>query len=127
MKSIVLYLHVHQPYRIRHYSMFDTGVRHDYFDADWEANENNQKILSKVAEKSYLPTNDRLLKLLKKFPDFKLSLSLSGVLLEQLEAWAPDVLKSFQKLVKTGRVEIVAETYHHSLAFFYSRSDPELL
>ena len=126
MKSIVLYLHVHQPYRIRHYSMFDTGVRHDYFDADWEANENNQKILSKVAEKSYLPTNDRLLKLLKKFPDFKLSLSLSGVLLEQLEAWAPDVLKSFQKLVKTGRVEIVAETYHHSLAFFYSRSEFEV-
>ncbi len=126
MKSIVLYLHVHQPFRIRHYSIFDSGTKHDYFDAEYEANESNQKILAKVAEKSYLPANEHLLKLLKKYPDFKLSLSMSGVLLEQLEEWAPDVLKSFQALVATGRVELVAETYHHSLAFFYSRSEFEI-
>lgn len=126
MKSIVLYLHVHQPYRIRNYTIFDCGSRHDYFDANWEANESNQKILAKVAEKSYIPTNKRLQKLLNKYPDFKLSLSMSGVLLEQLEAWSPEALKSFQQLVDSGRVEIVAETYHHSLAFFYSRSEFEI-
>lgn len=123
MKSIILYLHVHQPFRIRHYTIFDTGQKHDYFDANWEANESNQKILDKVVSKSYLPTNTRLLKLLKKYPDFRLSLSMSGVLLEQLEAWAPEALSSFQQLTDTGRVEIVAETYHHSLAFFYSQSE----
>ncbi len=64
MKSIILYLHVHQPYRIRHYTIFDSGIKHDYFDANWESNENNQKILAKVAEKSYLPTNKKLLALL---------------------------------------------------------------
>jgi alpha-amylase len=124
-KSISLYMHVHQPYRIRHYTIFDSGVNHNYFDASWESPENNKRVLLKVAEKSYLPTNERLLKLLKKYPEFKLSLSMSGVLLEQLEAWSQESLKSFQELVATGRVELVAETYHHSLAFFYSRSEFE--
>ena len=123
MKSIIFYMHVHQPFRIGHYTIFDTGNRHNYFDADWDSNENNQKILKKVAEKSYIPTNDRLLKMIKKHPEFKLSLSMSGVLLEQLEAWAPEALASFQELISTGSVELVAETYHHSLAFFYSRSE----
>lgn len=118
-------MHVHQPYRLRHYTIFDSGVNHDYFDAPWDSRENNKKVLLKVAEKSYLPTNARLLQLLKKYPEFKVSLSMSGIILEQLEAWAPDVLYSFQELVATGRVELVAETYHHSLAFFYSRSEFE--
>lgn len=126
MKSIVLYMHVHQPFRIRHYSIFDTGISHDYFAADWDSKESNEKILAKVAEKSYLPTNERLFKLLDKYSEFRLSLSISGVLLEQLELWAPKVLKSFQKLVATGRVELIGETYHHSLAFFYSRSEFEV-
>jgi len=125
MKSIVLYLHVHQPYRIRHYTIFDTANRHDYFSANWDDRESNERILQKVSEKSYLPTNSHLLKLLNDYPEFKLSLSMSGVLIEQLENWAPEALKSFQQLVDTGRVEIVAETYHHSLAFFYSRQEFE--
>lgn len=126
MKAIVLYLHVHQPYRIRHYSIFDAGLQHDYFDAAYDSPESNERILHKVAEKSYLPTNARLLKLLKAHPQFKVSLSISGTVLEQLEQWSPDALRSFQELVKTGQVEIVGETYHHSLAFFYSRAEFEM-
>jgi alpha-amylase len=64
-KAIVLYLHVHQPYRIRHYTVFDTGSKHDYFDALIDDKTSNERILKKVVEKSYLPTNKRLLKLLK--------------------------------------------------------------
>lgn len=119
-KAINLYLHVHQPYRIRHYTVFDASQRHDYFDAPYGHRTNNQNILHKVAFNSYLPTNQKLLELLEHYPEFKLSLSMTGTLLEQLERWSPKVLKSFQDLVGTGRVEIVAETYHHSLAFFYS-------
>jgi len=58
-------------------------------------------------------------------PGFKVSLSITGTVLEHLEKWSPDALRSFQELVATGQVEIVAETYHHSLAFFYSRSEFE--
>jgi alpha-amylase len=62
---------------------------------------------------------------MNKHPEFKLSLSITGTVLEQLELWAPEALRSFQELCATGRVEIVAETYHHSLAFFYSLSEFE--
>jgi len=124
-KAIVLYLHVHQPYRIRHYTIFDAGQNHDYFNASYESRESNERILQKVAEKSYLPTNARLLELLHTHPEFKVSLSITGTVLEQLEKWSPEALKSFQELTATGQVEIVAETYHHSLAFFYSRSEFE--
>jgi alpha-amylase len=125
-KAIVLYLHVHQPYRIRHYTVFDTAVSHDYFDAAYDDQESNERILHKVAEKSYLPTNARLLQLLQDNPQFKISLSITGTVIEQLEKWSPQALESFKDLCATGRVEIVAETYHHSLAFFYSRAEFEM-
>lgn len=124
-RAIVLYLHVHQPFRVRHYTIFDAGVRHDYFNAEADSNQDNYKIVRKVAEKSYLPTNQILMKMFAAHPEFKLSLSISGTALEQFEAYAPDVLDSFKQLVATGRVEILAETYHHSLAFFYSRNEFE--
>lgn len=125
MKSIVLYLHVHQPFRIRHYTIFDAGQRHNYFDAPYDHRTNNQRIMHKVAEKSYIPTNRRLLKLLNAHPEFKVSISITGTVLEQLERWSPAVLHSFQDLTATGRVEVVGETYHHSLAFFYSLAEFE--
>lgn len=124
-KAIVLYLHVHQPYRVRHYTIFDAGVDHRYFDAPYDDRTNNERILRKVAQKSYLPTNQKLLELLHRYSDFKLSLSITGTVIEQLEQWEPQVLQTFKDLVATGRVEIVAETYYHSLAFFYSRSEFE--
>ncbi len=124
-RAIVLYLHVHQPYRVRHYTMFDTGTNHDYFDTYPGDRTNNADIVRKVAHKSYLPTNDRLMSMLQVNPKFKLSLSITGTVLEQFEQYAPDVLDSFKRLVDTGRVEIVAETYHHSLAFFYSKTEFE--
>lgn len=124
-KAIVLYLHVHQPYRVRHYSVFDIANKHDYFEAEYDDRTNNERIIHKVAEKSYLPTNQHLLELLHEHPEFRLSMSITGTIIEQLERWAPHVLQSFKDLVDTGRVEIVAETYHHSLAFFYSRTEFE--
>lgn len=124
-KAIVLYLHVHQPFRIRHYTIFDAAQNHNYFDADYDDRTNNERIVHKVADKSYIPTNRKLLELLNRHPEFRLSMSITGTVLEQLEAWAPAALKSFQELVATGRVEIVAETYHHSLAFFYSQVEFE--
>ncbi len=124
-KAIVLYLHVHQPFRVRHYSIFDIAKQHDYFDAEYNDRTSNQQIIDKVSEKSYLPANKHLLQLLNEHPEFRLSMSITGTIIEQLERWAPHVLQSFKDLVNTGRVEIVAETYHHSLAFFYSRTEFE--
>ncbi len=126
MRGITLYLHVHQPWRIRKYSIFDTAEKHDYFnEPDFDTDRNNERVLRKVADKSYRPMNALLEKLLATHPDFKVSLSITGTFMEQAEAWAPDVIASFQRMVKTGRVEIVSETYYHSLAFFYSPKEFE--
>jgi len=124
-RGIVLYLHVHQPWRVRDYTVFDTGVDHEYFNDGTVPDRNNREIFLKVADKSYRPMNELLQKLLGTHPEFKVSLSITGTFLEQAEAWAPEVIESFRKLVQTGRVEIVSETYYHSLAFFYSRSEFE--
>jgi alpha-amylase len=125
-RGITLYLHVHQPWRIRQYSIFDTAMHHDYFDEKaMDTDRNNERVLRKVADKSYRPMNALLEKLLHKYPDFKVSLSITGTFIEQAEKWAPDVLDSFKRLVTTGQVEIVSETYYHSLAFFYSREEFE--
>lgn len=120
MLSVCPYFHVHQPYRIKPYRVFDIGNDNQYFNDAGETDLNNRKIIEKVAEKSYRPMNAVLADLLEQHPDFKFALSFSGTVLDQFEEYAPDVLESFQKLVATGRVEILADTYHHSLAFFYS-------
>jgi alpha-amylase len=125
-RGIVLYLHIHQPYRVRKYSVFDTADKHDYFnDPDYQTSRNNEQVFKKVADKSYRPMTALLEKMLVTHPDFKLSLSITGTFIEQAQSWAPDVIETIKRMVETGRVEIVAETYYHSLAFFYSRDEFE--
>ncbi|OGG66885.1 alpha-amylase [Candidatus Kaiserbacteria bacterium RIFCSPLOWO2_02_FULL_45_11b] len=120
MLSVCPYFHVHQPYRIKQYRVFDIGNDNEYFNDSSETDLNNRRIVEKVANKSYRPTNKILQELLDNHPGFKFALSFSGTVLDQFEAYAPDVLESFQKLIASGRVEVLADTYHHSLAFFYS-------
>ena len=124
-RGITLYLHVHQPWRIRQYSIFDVASNHDYFSGGNNVAQNNEQIFHKIAEKSYLEMNNVLEKLLNQYPDFKLSLSISGVFLEQAEQFNPEVIRSFQRLVATGKVEILASPYYHSLSFFYSQREFE--
>lgn len=125
MSSICLYFHVHQPLRIKKYRIFDVGHDHEYFNDRSDAKLNNRKVLEKVARKSYLPTNEVIYRLLKNIPEFKVSYSFSGIILEQLEEFFPEVLDSFRRLIDTGKCEVLSETYHHTLAFFYSRAEFE--
>ncbi len=118
MVEVCLYFQVHQPYRIRNYSVFEIGTSHDYFD-----HTKNGEVMRKVAAKCYLPANQLLLELLETHPGFKVSFSFSGTALEQFQQYAPEVLTSFKKLAATGKVEILDETYYHSLAFLYSKEE----
>jgi alpha-amylase len=120
MLTVCPYFHVHQPYRVKRYRVFDIGQDNQYFNDGGESDLNNRKIVEKVANKSYRPTNKILQELLDTHPEFRFALSFSGTALDQFEAYAPDVLESFKRLVDSGRVEILADTYYHSLAFFYS-------
>ena len=83
MVSVCFYFQVHQPFRLRKYSIFDIGSS-DYFEEKHHLKLNNEAVLRKVANKSYLPANKLMLDLLKRHPEFKLSYSLSGTVLEQL-------------------------------------------
>lgn len=111
-KSICFYFQVHQPYRLRTYRFFEIGKKHYYYD-DF----NNRMYMRRVAEKCYLPMNELLMRQFEKFGDkVKVAFSFSGIAIEQMQQYAPDVLESFQKLVATGNVEVLSETYAHSLA-----------
>lgn len=100
--------------------MFDVGRDHNYFDDENLKEKGTRAVIEKVARKCYLPTNEILLDLIRHNPEFKISYSFSGTALEQMEKFAPEVLESFVKLVKTGNVEVLDETHYHSLSFFYS-------
>lgn len=121
--SICPYFHVHQPFRIKRYRIFDIGNDHEYFNDSSGTDLDNKWIMKKVAEKSYLPTTAVLQELLDRHPEFRFALSFSGVVLDQMEQFTPEVLEAFKKLVASGRVELLADTYHHSLAFFYSERE----
>ena len=117
MASVCFYFQAHQPFRLRHYTVFDQDDK--YFD-DFK----NAEICRKVAEKCYLPSNLLLLDLIKKYKGrFRISYSITGVLLEQFELYAPQVLATFQDLAATGCVEFLGETYYHSLSFLYSQNE----
>lgn len=119
MRTVCFYFQVHQPFRIKPYRFFDIGEDHFYWD-DYL----NRNVIRKVAQKCYLPMNALLLDLIQHYQGkFKVAFSISGTCLDQLEAYAPDVLQSFQKLVATGHVELLNETYSHSLAALKSKEE----
>lgn len=121
MRTICFYFQVHQPFRLKRYRFFDIGNDHYYFN-DFE----NKSIMRKVAEKCYLPANQTFLDLINEYGDnFKIAYSISGVAIDQFEMYAPDVLESFKRLVATGKVEILEETYSHSLSALKSREEFE--
>jgi len=120
-KAICFYFQVHQPFRLKRYKFFDIGNDHYYYN-DFE----NRNIMRKVAEKCYLPTNQVFLDLIQEYGDrFKIAYSISGVAIDQFEMYAPDVLESFKRLVATGNVEILSETYAHSLSALKSYEEFE--
>ena len=117
MASVCFYFQAHQPDRLRHYQIFETDSR--YFD-DYK----NELICKKVAQKCYLPANKLFLELIKRFEGrFKVSYSLTGVLIEQLMKYCPEVVDSFVDLAETGCVEFLGETYYHSLSYLYSKKE----
>ena len=119
MVSVCFYFQVHQPYRLKKYSIFDIGQGRDYFDS-----KKNEEILKKVSHKCYLPTNNLIYYLIQETDGkFKVSYSITGIVADQFKEYAPEVLDSFEDLVATGCVELLDETYYHSLAALYSEKE----
>ena len=112
MKTICLYFEIHQIIHLKRYRFFDIGTDHYYYD-DYA----NETSISNIAENSYIPALKTLIDMARKSEGaFKVALSLSGVGLEQLERYAPQVIDLLQELNGTGCVEFIAEPYSHGLA-----------
>ena len=119
MPDICLYFQVHQPYRLKKYTIFNADSDQYYFDE-----EKNRQIMQDIARHCYLPANKLILDMIKKYKDkFKVSYSITGTALEQFQKYAPEVLASFRALALTGCVEFLSETYYHSLAANFSREE----
>ncbi|MGB8358453.1 MAG: alpha-amylase [Bacteroidales bacterium] len=117
-KAICLYFQVHQPFRLRRYRFFEMGHEHYYYD-DFM----NESILRKISSDCYLPANRILLDLIRKHKGkFRVTFSLSGIVIDQFRLYAPEVLASFKELAETGCVEFLAETNSHSLASLMDRA-----
>jgi len=118
MKTICFYFQIHQPFRLKRYRFFDIGNDHYYYD-DFQ----NEEIIRRIAERCYLPANRAILEMIKSSGGkFKVTFSISGTALEQMEIYTPELIDSFKELVATGNVELLSETYAHSLS---SLGDPE--
>jgi alpha-amylase len=119
MINLVFYFQVHQPYRIKNFSVLDIGKGKDCFDEEL-----NAQIMRKVANKCYLPANKLMLELIDKYEGkFRVAYSITGTAIEQFRKYCPEVLYSFRDLAKTNCVEFIGETYYHSLSFLYDKEE----
>lgn len=111
MKTICFYFQIHQPLRLKRYRFFNIGDDHYYYD-DFS----NEDFMQQVVQSSFVPANRLLLEMIKEYKGkFKVAFSISGVALDQLEIYAPEVIDGFKELVDTGCVEFLSETDGHSL------------
>jgi len=121
MKNICFYFEIHRPVRLKRYRFFDIGNDHYYYD-DFQ----NEDRIRFLAEQSYLPANKAIYEMIRNSNGkFRCTYSFSGIALEQLEQYAPEVIDSFIELAKTDCVEFLAETYAHSLASIYDYNEFE--
>ncbi len=119
MVNLCPYFQVHQPDRLRDYKILEVGRSPFYLDEVA-----NAKILQRIASLCYRPMTALLKKLIDQTGGrFKCAFSLTGNFIEQCERFDPTLLDSFRELFQTGSVELLAETYHHSLAFLFSKGE----
>ena len=126
MTLVSLSFEVHQPLRLKKNFFWDgsplkevvCNLRDFYFD-----DSENRRIFERVSDKCYLPANKMISECIRRYEGsdrpFSVAYSFSGVFLEQCRSCRPDVLDSFVRLVDTGRVEVMEQTYYHSLASLY--------
>lgn len=122
MKAISFNFEIHQPMRLKRYRFFDIGNDHYYYD-DFL----NDDIITSLAQRSYLPAAETLLKMLSdKENPFKCSIAISGIAIEQLEQYVPEMIDLLKRMAETGRVEFLAQPYAYSLASLIDAEEFEL-
>lgn len=120
MSRVCFGFEVHQPFRLDHQFDPEAGKRNKnlrelYFTSK------NRDLLERVVQKCYIPATEIVLENLDQ--GFCCGFSLSGTLIEQMEAWGKDALDLFQQVASHRNAELLAQTYYHSLASLFSEKD----
>lgn len=120
VNSVILFLEMHQPRRLSARAPEELlNIRPSELrileDVIYDDNL-NKRILERVCQRSYLP----VLQILRR-TRMRVSISISGSLMEQLRMWCPEVIEEAVFLVREGIMEPVVEPYHHSLASLVDR------
>ncbi|RLF06416.1 MAG: alpha-amylase [Thermoprotei archaeon] len=131
MPDVILFFEVHQPYRLnRNFKEVlieklarEGRVRVSELEELYLDQKLNKSIVERVSERCYIPATRLFLELLDEYRGFRVAYSFSGVLLEQVERWAPDALELFKQVAKHPRAEILGQTYYHSLACLISEEE----
>jgi alpha-amylase len=117
MPSVCFYFQIHQPFRLRKYTAFDTDLH--YFDEAM-----NAQLTRRIADNCYIPMNRLLLELIQQHGrKFRIAFSITGTAMEQFEAYAPEVLQGLHALAETHCAEFLGETYYHSLSALQSEGE----
>ncbi len=115
MPLVAFYFQLHQPFRLH-------PDRNKFL---WE--EQNRAIFLKVSEKCYLPATRMFKALIRDYPEFRITLGMSGTFLRQAELYRSELVDELCGLLDAGRknaqVEYLDETYYHSLTSLFE--DPQ--
>lgn len=116
MRKVCFHFQITQPYRLRTYRFFDIDKNHDYFD-DFQ----NSYLANRLAERCYLPVTQMFIDLLERYDNFYLSFSITGDSIRLFQDYCPSVIDNLKKMFATGKVEIVGNTFSHSIASLYGK------
>ncbi|MDD4990847.1 MAG: glycoside hydrolase family 57 protein [Paludibacter sp.] len=121
MRNICFYFQIHLPFRLKRYRFFEIGKDHYYYD-DFQTEDR----IRNAVEQSFLTANRTIAEIIRSSNGkFRCAFTISGVTLEQLEQYAPEVIDSFKELAQTGCIEFLAEPYAHSLSSVFDANEFE--
>lgn len=121
MRNICFCFQMHAPYRLKRYRFFEIGQDHYYYD-DMQTDDN----IAWLVQHSYMPLCQTIKEMIH-FSNgkFRCALSLSGIVLELFEQFAPEMIDILKELVATKCVEFVATPYAYSVAAQYNANEFE--
>ena len=119
MKNICFCFQLHAPYKMKRYRFFEIGQDHYYYD-DMQTEEH----LDHIVNASYIPLCNTIKEMIRLSKGrFHCALSITGVVLEMFQQFAPEMIDLLKELAETGCVEFVATPYAYSLATVYSETE----
>ncbi|MGC9135527.1 glycoside hydrolase family 57 protein [Caldivirga sp.] len=119
VRNVVFFMEMHQPRRLNRLLHYQSSM--EPLDLLFD-DELDRVILGRIAARSYSKVLDTIKEANREY-GFKFVVSITGVLIEQLRRWAPQVLDKLINLIKDDAVEPVAETYYHSLAYLIDEGE----